>query len=63
MAQSQTVDDAKDEVLLRRLIRPEEERRRLHPTRVWVSGYRWFSSPNVLPIERYRNRPKGPGTA
>jgi len=63
MAQSQTIDDAEDEVFLLRLIRPEEERRRLHPTRVWVSGYRWFSSPNVLPIERYRDRPKARGSA
>jgi hypothetical protein len=53
MTQSQTADDAEDEVFLRRL----------HPTTVWVNGYRWFSSPNVLPIERYRDRPKAQGSA
>ncbi len=56
MAQGQTVDDIdEDEVFLRQLVQPEEDRRRLHPT--WVGGYRWFRSPNVIPIEKYRQRP------
>jgi hypothetical protein len=63
MAQSQTIDDAEDEAFLRQLIRPDEERQRLHPTTVWLSGYRWFSSPNVVPIEKYRNRPKSQRSA
>jgi hypothetical protein len=26
----------------------------------WYGGYRWFKSPNVVPIEKYR-KPKGHG--
>jgi len=63
MAQSQTIDDAEDEVFLRRLIRPEEERRRLHPTRFGRADIGGLAPRNVLPIERYRNRPKGQGSA
>ena len=42
--------------LLRSLIRPEEDRRRLHPELPWRGGYRWFRSANVIPMERYRER-------
>ena len=45
-----------DEALLRSLIRPEEDRRRLHPELPWLGGYRWFRSANVIPMERYRER-------
>ena len=38
-----------DEALLRSLIRPEEDRRRLHPELPWRGGYRWFRSANVIP--------------
>jgi hypothetical protein len=47
-------DDEDDEAFLRSLIRPEEDRRRLHPDLPWQGGYRWFRSPNVIPIEKYR---------
>ena len=45
-----------DEAFLRSLIRPEEDRRRLHPELPWRGGYRWFRSANVIPMERYRER-------
>ena len=48
--------DEDDEAFLRSLIRPEEDRRRLHPELPWRSGYRWFRSANVIPMERYRER-------
>jgi hypothetical protein len=36
----------------RRLILPEEERRT-----PWLgTGYRWFRSPNVIPLEQWRIR-------
>jgi len=34
-----------------RMILPEEERRWI---RKWEGSYRWFRSPNVVPLERYR---------
>jgi hypothetical protein len=49
-------DDAKDEdddVFMRRITYCEEERR-LHTSAPWPGGYRWFRSPNVVPIERWR---------
>jgi len=34
----------------KKLILPEEDR---PPGTVWVGCFRWFRSPNVVPIERY----------
>jgi hypothetical protein len=48
--------DEEDEAFLRRLIFPEEDRR-LFTTTPWRGGFRWFRSPNVVPIEQWR-RPK-----
>ena len=31
-----------------------EEKRRLYTTAPWSGGYRWFESPNIIPIEHYR---------
>jgi hypothetical protein len=42
----------------RKLVLPQEERMRLGIP--WYGGYRWFKSPNVVPIEKYR-KPKGHG--
>lgn len=50
----ETTED--DEAFLRSLIRPEEDRRRLHPELPWRGGYRWFCSANVIPMERYREQ-------
>jgi hypothetical protein len=45
-------DDEDDEAFLRSL--PEEDRRQL-TSAAWHGGFRWFRSPNVIPLERYRN--------
>jgi hypothetical protein len=46
----------------RRLVLPEEDRRQLGM--VWKGGYRWFRSPNVVPIEQWRRRRRsGEGSA
>ena len=46
-------DEAEDEAFLKQIIRPEEDRRRYTST-PWCGGYRWFRSPNVIPIEHGR---------
>ena len=51
---SNQIKDDDDEAFMRSLIRPEEDRRRRYPTIPWEGGFRWFRSPNVVPIERYR---------
>jgi hypothetical protein len=38
----------------RKLILPEEDRRRLMAVDWDGKGYRWFRSPNVIPIEQWR---------
>jgi hypothetical protein len=53
-------EDTEDEAFLRQLIRPEEDRRRYGRV-PWVGGYRWFRSPNVVPIEQYRSRRRSAG--
>ena len=54
-----------NEAFLRTIVPPEEDRR-LYTTAP-AKGYRWFKSPNVVPIEQWRWRfeiqplePKGP---
>jgi hypothetical protein len=47
---------AKDEAFYRRLILPEEDRRQ-YPAFEPKRSYRWFRSPNVIPIEHWQ-RPK-----
>lgn len=54
--QSNRMDEDDDEAFMRSLIRPEEDRRRLHPGVAWQGGFRWFRSPNVVPLEQWRNR-------
>jgi hypothetical protein len=53
MAISQKHDDDR---FWQKLILPEEDRRRLCPDMPWKSGYRWFRSHNVVPIEQWRRR-------
>jgi hypothetical protein len=43
-----------DEAFLRRIIFPEEDRRRYTST-PWRGGYRWFRSANIVDLQRYRN--------
>ena len=47
-------DDEDDDAFMRKVTWCEEDRRRLHPSVPWNGGYRWFRSPNVIPLERYR---------
>jgi len=42
---------------LRQFTFPEEDRP-LYTTEPWKGGYRWFRSPNVVPIEQARQRLK-----
>jgi hypothetical protein len=44
-------DVDEDEAFLRTLVLPEED---VIPRRPWTRGFRWFRSPNVVPLERYR---------
>jgi len=53
MAISQKQDD---DQFWRKLILPEEDRLRLYPDMPWKGGYRWFRSPNVVPIEQWRRK-------
>jgi hypothetical protein len=46
-----------EETFLRTLVFPEEDRR-LFTTAPWRGEYRWFRSPNVVPLERWRSRRK-----
>jgi len=54
--QSSRIEDDDDEAFMRSPIRPEEDRRRLRPDRPWEGGFRWFRSPNVVPLEQWRKR-------
>jgi hypothetical protein len=51
--------EEEDEAFLRRIIFPEEDRR-LYTTAPWHGGYRWFRSPNIIPIEQWRSKPDHP---
>jgi hypothetical protein len=42
-----------DDQLLQEWTFPEEERH-LYTSEPWTGGYRWFRSPNVVCLERYR---------
>jgi hypothetical protein len=42
-----------DEVFLRRIVFAEEDRQ-LFTTAPWRGEYRWFRSPNVVPIEHWQ---------
>lgn len=43
-----------DSTFWRKLILPEEDRRRLLPDMTWNGGYRWFRSENVVCLEHFR---------
>jgi hypothetical protein len=47
-------DTDTDEAFLRQVVLSEEDRLRLHPTVPWTGGFRWFRSPNIIPIEQWR---------
>jgi hypothetical protein len=48
-----TGDEA--EAFLRSIVPPEEERRQ-YTSAPWSGGFRWFKSPNVIPIEQHSRR-------
>jgi hypothetical protein len=56
MGQRAPLGDNDEDRFWRKLILPEEGR--LANGVVYRGGYRWFRSPNVVPIERYRNKRK-----
>jgi hypothetical protein len=47
--------NAKDEAFLQQVVIPEEDRR-LFTTAPRSGGFRWFRSPNVVPIEHWRRQ-------
>ena len=54
MSAPKTVDTWEaDESFLRLVTFPEEDRH-LFTTAPWKGEFRWFRSPNVIPLERYR---------
>jgi hypothetical protein len=55
MVAQQQLDSDDDDAFMRSLTRCEEDRRRLHPGVPWNGSYRWFRSPNVIPLEQYRS--------
>jgi hypothetical protein len=44
-----------DEAWLRKYTFSEEERLSLTSAE-WAGGFRWFASPNIIPLEHYRDR-------
>jgi hypothetical protein len=50
-----TQRQAEDEdTFWQKLVLPQEERMRLGIP--WRGGYRWFRSPNIIPIEQWRRK-------
>jgi hypothetical protein len=43
-----------EDVFWRKLVLPQEDR--LQRGIPWTGGYRWFRSPNVIPIEQCRRK-------
>jgi hypothetical protein len=54
MVVEQIKEEEDDEAFMHSLTRCEEDRRRLYPGVAWDGGYRWFRSPNVIPLERFK---------
>ena len=48
-------DSNDGDAFMRSITIPEEDRH-LFTTAPWTGGYRWFRSPNVIPLEQYRRR-------
>ena len=46
--------DPADEAFLRAMTFPEEDRARW-TTAPWRGEFRWFRSPNIVPLERWRS--------
>jgi hypothetical protein len=52
---TESQEDDEDEAFLKRVTFCEEDRLRITAT-PWSGGFRWFKSPNVIPIEQWRKR-------
>jgi hypothetical protein len=48
-------ESEEDEAFLRRIIFCEEDRRKF-TSAPWTGGFRWFRSPNIIPLEQWRKR-------
>ena len=46
-------EEAADETFMRTIVFPEEDRR-LFTTARWKGEFRWFRTPNVICLEKYR---------
>jgi hypothetical protein len=53
---------AEDETFLRQVVIPEEDRH-LFTTTPWSGGFRWFRSPNVIPVEYWQRLSVQPVTS
>ena len=49
------LEDEDDDTFMRRITFAEEDRHRFTST-PWRGGFRWFRSPNVVPLEQRRER-------
>ena len=56
MNQDQKPSELEDDLFWRKLVMCEEDRRGLYPWMAPSIGFRWFRSPNVIPIEQARRR-------
>lgn len=54
MTNDKLTDEEREDAFWQKLILPEEDR--LANGVVYRGGYRWFRSPHIIPIERYRRR-------
>jgi len=52
-----------EDTFWRSLVMSEEDKRLHDPFHVWKGGYRWFRSPNVIPMEQWRRKHKIVGMA
>jgi hypothetical protein len=50
-----SLEDDEDEAFLRRVIFCEEDRLTF-TSAPWTGGYRWFRSPNIIPLEQWRRK-------
>jgi hypothetical protein len=51
---TQQTENDEDDAFMRQVTWCEEDRLQRHPGVPWNGGYRWFRSPNIVPLERYR---------
>jgi hypothetical protein len=47
-------DDEDGEAFMRSITWCQEDLMTRHPGVPWNGGYRWFKSPNIIPLERFK---------